>query len=401
MLRYLTAGESHGQALTVIIEGMVAGVPLLHAHIDEQLRRRQQGHGRGGRMLIEKDEVTILAGVRHGQTLGSPIALLVQNRDWRNWSRVMSPAPLAAGEEETAAAPADNKGMGRHRAVTRVRPGHADLSGALKYNRDDARDILERASARETTMRVAAGAVARQLLAQFGVQVTGHVVRIGDVAASPVTASVADVAEAAEASPVRCADPEASAAMVAAIDAAKAARDSLGGIVEVIATGLPPGLGSHVQFDRKLDGRLAQALMSMQAVKGVEIGNGFASASQPGSAVHDEIFWAAETGFRRETNWAGGLEGGMTNGEPLVIRAALKPIATLYKPLRTVDMKTKEPVQASVERSDTCAVPAGAVIAENIVAFVLAQAWLEKFGGDSLGEVRRNYEGYVQQVASF
>lgn len=401
MLRYLTAGESHGQALTVIIEGMVAGVPLLQAHIDEQLRRRQQGYGRGGRMLIEKDEAAILAGVRHGETLGSPIALLVHNRDWRNWSTVMSPAPLAADAEDAAAPPADNKGMGRHRAVTRVRPGHADLSGALKYDRDDARDILERASARETAMRVAAGAVARQLLHQFGVQVTGHVVRIGAVAADTAGLDAKQIADAAEASPVRCADPTAAAAMVAAIDEAKAARDSLGGVVEVIATGLPPGLGSHVQWDRKLDGRLAHALMSMQAVKGVEIGHGFGSAAMPGSQVHDEIFWSEAKGFHRVTNGAGGLEGGMTNGEPLVIRAALKPIATLYRPLRTVDMKTKEPIEASIERSDTCAVPAGAVIAENIVAFVLAQAWLEKFGGDSLAEVRRNYEGYLRQVAAF
>lgn len=401
MLRFLTAGESHGQALTVIVEGMVAGVPLLKADIDHQLWRRQQGHGRGGRMLIEKDEVTIVAGVRHGETLGGPIALLVQNRDWRNWSRVMSPAPLEADEDDDAAAPADNKGMGRMRAVTRVRPGHADLTGALKYNRDDARDILERASARETTMRVAAGAVARQLLHAFGVQVTGHVVRIGPVTADTGSLSAAEIAAKAEDSPVRCADAEAAAAMVAAIDEAKAQRDSLGGIVEVVATGLPPGLGSHVHFDRKLDGRLAQGLMSMQAVKGVEIGNGFASAASPGSLVHDEIFWRDESGFSRQTNYAGGLEGGMTNGEPLVVRAALKPIATLYKPLRTVDMKTKEPVQASVERSDTCAVPAGAVIAENIVAFVLAQAWLEKFGGDSLDEVRRNYDGYIGQVRRF
>lgn len=401
MLRFLTAGESHGQALTVIVEGMPAGVPLQKADIDHQLWRRQQGHGRGGRMLIEKDEVTILSGVRYGETLGSPVALLLLNRDWRNWSRIMSPAPLAAGEEDDAAAPADNKGMGRMRAVTRVRPGHADLSGALKYDRADARDILERASARETAMRVAAGAVARSLLHAFGVQVTGHVVRIGAVTAQTEHLSAADIAAAAERSPVRCADPEAAAAMVAAIDEAKAARDSLGGIVEVIATGLPPGLGSHVHFDRKLDGRLAQALMSMQAVKGVEIGNGFASAASPGSQVHDEIFWSENDGFWRQTNFAGGLEGGMTNGAPLVVRAALKPIATLYKPLRTVDMHTKEPVQASVERSDTCAVPAGAVIAENIVAFVLAQAWLEKFGGDSLGEVRRNYEGYIGQVRRF
>lgn len=395
MLRYLTAGESHGQALVTIVEGMPAGVPVRAEAINQQLRRRQEGYGRGGRMKIERDEVRILSGVRHGETLGGPIALLVENRDWKNWEQVMNPAPA----DQLPGAGADE--LGRTRELTRPRPGHADLTGALKYLRRDARDILERASARETAMRVAAGTVARQLLECFGVRFTGHVVSIGPVQANLDGLSPEQIAAAAEPSPVRCADPKAAGQMVAEIDAAKRDGDSLGGVVEVIVTGLPPGLGSHVAWDRKLDGRLAQALMSVQAVKGVEIGLGFEAARRRGSRVHDEIYYANDKGFFRHTNGAGGLEAGMTNGQPLVVRVALKPIATLYTPLHTVDMLTKEGVEASVERSDTCAVPAGAVIAEAAVAFVLADAWLEKFGGDSLTEVRRNVEGYLAQVRRF
>lgn len=398
MLRYLTAGESHGQALVVIVEGMPAGVPLARDQVNRHLARRQLGYGRGGRMRIERDEIEFLSGVRHGETLGSPIAMLLRNRDWAHWTRVMSPDPP---EGEGAGDPA--------RAVTRPRPGHADLNGCLKYDRADARDVLERASARETAARVAAGAVARALLEPFGVRVVGHVLRIGPVEAKRaaghdaalLSGDLDELAAAAEASPVRCADAEASAAMVAEIDRARADRDSLGGVVEAIVAGVPPGLGSHVHWDRKLDGRIAGAVMSVQAVKGVELGLGFEAARRRGSAAHDEIFWSPARGFFRTSNNAGGTEGGISNGMPLVVRAALKPIATLYRPLRTVDMKTKRPLEASVERSDTCAVPAGAVIVEAVVAFEVARAWLEKFGGDSLAEVRRNYEGYLAQMRAF
>lgn len=409
MLRFFTAGESHGQALVAIVEGMPAGVPLVREQVNRHLARRQGGYGRGNRQKIERDEVEFLSGVRHGETLGSPIALLIRNRDWSHWTHIMSPDPPGAQPGVDSPTPgAGAAQVGPARIVTRPRPGHADLNGSLKYDRADARDVLERASARETAARVAAGAVARALLEPFGVRLVGHVVQIGPIAASRPTGQAAalagdlgELAQAAEASPVRCADPEASAAMVAEIDRARADRDSLGGIVEVVAAGLPPGLGSHVSWDRKLDGRIAAAVMSVQAVKGVEIGLGFEAARRRGSAVHDEIFWSRERGFYRGSNNAGGTEGGMTTGEPLVLRAALKPISTLYRPLRTVDMKTKEPLEAAVERSDTCAVPAGAVIVEHAVAFELARAWLEKFGGDSLREVRRNWEGYLAQVRAF
>src|SRR5205809_1458232 len=346
------------------------------------------GYGRGARMKIEADQIEWLAGVRAGETLGSPIAMLVWNRDWEHWRDVMAPEPDAPGAE-------------RRRQVTRPRPGHADLAGSLKYDRQDARDILERASARETVARVACGAVCKLLLEQFGIEVGSHVVELGGVGARHAVDGArhavplpAPLNAAADASPVRCLDPEAEREMIARIDAAQAAGDTLGGVVEVVALGAPVGLGSHVSWDRKLDGRLAQALMSIPAVKGVELGLGFEAARRKGSEVHDEIL----PGLARATNRAGGTEGGMTTGEPLVARVAMKPISTLMAPLRTVDLKTGGPAQAQSERSDVTAVPAMGVIAEAMMALVLAQALLEKFGGDALSETKRNFEGYLAQV---
>ena len=395
MLRFTTAGESHGPALVAVLEGMPAGLSLSTDDIDRQLARRQQGYGRGRRMQIEKDEVELLAGVRAGETIGSPIALLIRNRDWKNWQDVMNPA-LNDGEAAGAA---------RRRAVTRPRPGHVDLSGLLKYDRADARDVLERASARETTARVAVSAVCRKLLEQFGVRIGSHVVHLGGVDARPPATIPDDLNAASDPSPLRTLDPEAEREMITRIDEAKRAGNTLGGICEVICDGLPVGLGSHVSWDRKLDGRLAGALMSIPAVKGVEIGMGFAGARLPGSEVHDEIDWDGNgrptTGnVRRRTNRAGGLEGGITTGEPLVIRVAKKPIATLMRPLGTVDLATGGPAAAVAERSDVTAVPAMGVIAEGMVALVVAEAFLEKFGGDSVGETRANYEAYVERVGT-
>lgn len=389
--RFTTAGESHGPALTALVEGVPAGVPLSAEWIDRELRRRQGGYGRGGRMRIESDRAEILSGVRHGETLGSPVTLLVHNRDWANWTVPMSPAaPEEAGDDETM------------RRVLLPRPGHADLVGVLKYHRHDARDILERASARETTMRVAAGAVAKRLLDELGVSIGSHVVSLGGIDARVPEEVPEALNEASDPSPVRCLDPEAEGRMIDAIDAAKAAGDTLGGVVEVVARGVPAGLGSHVSWDRKLDGRLAAAMMSIQAIKGVEIGIGFGGAMLPGSRVHDEIvrdpLHGRGGGFGRATNRAGGLEGGITTGAPLVVRAAMKPISTLMQPLGTVDLRTGEPGEAVRERSDVCAVPAAAVVGEAMVAIVLAGAVLEKFGGDSLGELRRNWEGYLEQI---
>ncbi|HEV2644521.1 MAG TPA: chorismate synthase, partial [Candidatus Elarobacter sp.] len=356
MLRFTTAGESHGPALVSIVEGMPAGVPVLAADIDAQLARRQQGYGRGRRMQIETDRAELLSGVRAGETLGSPIAMLIRNADWRNWEEIMSPAPLAGD-------PAPRK-----RSVTRPRPGHADLAGMLKYDRHDARDILERASARETTARVAAGAVARALLTQLGVRIGSHVVELGDVVARRPDSMPDDLAAAADASPLRTLDADAESRMVALIDEAKRAGDTLGGICEVVATGVPVGLGSHVSWDRKLDGRTAAALMSIPAVKGVEIGMGFGAARLHGSRVHDEIEpderATAAGRVHRRTNNAGGMEGGMTTGEPIVVRVAMKPISTLMRPLGSVEMATREPAPSTVERSDVTAVPAMGVIAE-------------------------------------
>jgi chorismate synthase len=392
MLRFTTAGESHGQALISILEGMPAGVPLVAADIDRELARRQQGYGRGRRMQIEQDAAEFLAGVRAGETIGSPIAMLIPNRDWKNWIAVMDPAPR------------DDDPQPRRRAVTRPRPGHADLTGILKYDRADARDILERASARETTARVAAGAVCRALLALFGVRIGSHLVHLGGIDAAPPESFPDDINAAADGSSLRTLDPGAESRMIAAIDAAKATGNTLGGICEVVATGLPVGLGSHVSWDRKLDGRLAAAMLSIPAVKGMEIGLGFDAARRTGAEVHDEIDPDPERtiagGVRRRTNRAGGLEGGMTTGEPLVLRVAMKPISTLMRPLGTVDVVTGAPAAAVAERSDVTAVPAMGVIAEAMTAFVLAQAWLEKFGGDSLSELRRNVDGYLAHVST-
>jgi chorismate synthase len=394
MLRFTTAGESHGQALVSILEGMPAGLPLLAADVDSELARRQQGYGRGRRMQIERDTVELLSGVRAGETIGSPIAMLVHNRDWKNWQEIMDPAPRA---EDAGGAP-------RRRAVTRVRPGHADLTGILKYDREDARDILERASARETTARVAAGAVARRMLAELGVTIGSHLVHLGGVDARRPDPMPAPLNEAADASQLRTLDADAERAMIDRIDAAKRAGNTLGGICEVIADGLPVGLGSHVSWDRKLDGRLAAAIMSIPAVKGVEIGMGFQTARVTGAEVHDEITLAPGRtragNVRRTSNRAGGLEGGMTTGEPLVLRVAMKPISTLMRPLGTVDVATGESASAVAERSDVTAVPAMGVIAEAMTALVLADAMLEKFGGDSLSETQRNLDGYLSHVAA-
>ena len=379
--RFTTAGESHGRGLVAVLEGIPAGLPLSAERVNVELKRRMGGYGRGARMKIEADQIEWLAGVRAGETLGSPIAMLVWNRDWEHWQDVMAPEADAPGGE-------------RRRQVTRPRPGHADLAGSLKYDRQDARDILERASARETVARVACGAVCKVLLEQFGVEVGSHVVELGGVTAKYRSPLPAPLNAASDSSPVRCLDPDAEKEITARIDAAKAAGDTLGGVVEVVALGVPVGLGSHVSWDAKLDGRLAQALMSIPAVKGVELGLGFEAARRKGSEVHDEIL----PGLARATNRAGGTEGGMTTGEPLVARVAMKPISTLMSPLRTVDLKTGAPAQAQSERSDVTAVPAMGVIAEAMLALVLAQALLEKFGGDALSETKRNFAGYLAQV---
>ena len=392
-MRYLTAGESHGPQLTAIIEGLPAGLEISPDMLDQQLARRQQGYGRGDRMKIEKDRADILSGVRWGKTLGSPVTLVVKNHDWVNWFEKMSPLAEHEGQAE---------------AVTRPRPGHADLAGAMKYGHRDVRNILERSSARETAVRVAVGAVARGLLNALDIQIGGVVTEVGGVMAKPSSVSYEHQWDQAAASEMSCCDPVAELEMKRLIDHTKAIGDTLGGVVEVQVLGLPPGLGSHVQWDRKLDARLAMALMSIQAIKGVEIGLGFETARRPGSQVHDEISYdlsALERGsniaYTRSTNNAGGLEGGMTNGEPLVIRAAMKPIPTLYTPLQSVDIATHEPYEASVERSDTCAVPAALVVAEAVVAIELAQALLEKFGGDSLDEMRRNRDTYLAGLRDF
>ena len=392
-IRFVTAGESHGPALVSLVEGVPAGLALLAGDVNADLARRQQGYGRGRRMQIERDEVEFLSGVRAGETLGSPIAMLVRNRDWKNWQEIMDPAPRD-GDADGA----------RKRAVHRPRPGHADLTGILKYDRDDARDILERASARETTARVAAGAVCRKLLAECGVTLGSHLVHLGGIDAARPAELTADLNAAADASPLRTLDADAEARMVALIDATKREGNTLGGICEVVVRGLPVGLGSHVSWDRKLDGRLAQAMLSIPAVKGVEIGMGFETARRTGAEVHDEIEMApgnTRTGnVRRRTNRAGGLEGGMTTGEPLVIRVAMKPISTLMRPLGTIDTQTGEKAEAVAERSDVTAVPAMGVIAEAMAALVMADAMVEKFGGDSMGELRRNLDAYLAHVAA-
>jgi chorismate synthase len=384
MIRFLTAGESHGRALVVILEGIPAGLSLDFAAIDHELKRRQGGYGRGRRMVIESDRAEILSGVRRGETIGGPIAMTIQNRDWSNWQHTMS----------LEADPPEDAGGARRGTVTRPRPGHADLAGVAKFDRGDIRDILERASARETAARVAAGAVARQLLAAVGVQLTSHVFAVGSHHLDEdATVPFERAAALAYDAPLRCVDPEIEARMVAEIDAAREAGDTVGGAFEVLATGLPPGLGSYIQWDRKLDGRLAQALMSIPAIKAVGVGLGPAAAYRRGSRVHDELIpdpaGTRSTRIGRPTNNAGGLEGGVTNGEDLRISAWMKPISTLMKPLRSVDVTTMTESAAAIERSDVCAVPAAAVVGEAMVTLVLADALVEKFGGDSMSELTR------------
>jgi chorismate synthase len=387
MLRFTTAGESHGKALVVIVEGLPAGLPVAAEQVNHELGRRMQGYGRGARMKIEQDCIEWVAGVRSGETLGSPVAMLVPNRDWSNWQDVMAPEG-APGEA-------------RRRKVTRPRPGHADLVGVLKFDREDARDILERASARETAARVAAGALARRLLDEFGIEIGSHVVSLGGIATYPPSPLPVPLNPAVDGSPIRVLNREAESSIIRRIDQAKRDGDTLGGEVEIVARGLPAGLGSHVSWDKKLDGRLAAMLMSLPAVKGVEIGLGMEAARRPGSQVHDPIVSSGDErggGFSRKGNNAGGLEGGMSTGEPLVVRIAMKPISTLMAPLPTVDIASGQAAQAQSERSDVTAVPALGVIAEAVVALVLGDAMREKFGGDSLSEMRRNFDGYLGQL---
>ena len=382
-LRFITAGESHGPGLTCIVEGLPAGLRLDADAMNRDMARRQLGHGRGGRMKIERDRAEVTAGVRHGRTLGGPVALQIANRDYANWEERMNPWPVDAEIPE----------------VHLPRPGHADLVGTQKYNFSDVRNVLERASARETAARVAGGALARAFLSALGVEVRSHVVQIGSEHApardEPLTVSDFD---GVDDDPVRCLDRQASRAMVAHINAQRKANESLGGVFEVIAFGLVPGLGSHVSWEQRLDGRLAGALCSIQAIKGVGLGEGFDLAGTPGSGAHDELFHDAERGYYRETNHAGGLEGGMTNGEPLVARAAMKPLPTLTKPLRSVDIATKEPAQALRERTDSCTVPAAGVVGEAMVAFVLARAYREKFGGDHVDDVAAAVAAYRERI---
>jgi chorismate synthase len=400
-LRFLTSGESHGRALTGIIEGIPSGLSLSSEDIDRELLRRQGGYGRGGRMKIETDHAQIISGVRLGKTIGSPISILIENRDWENWREVMSPEPRVS-----RSAVQDKKGE----PITRPRPGHADLAGALKYDHVDIRNILERSSARETAMRVALGAIAKKFLSEFGIKIGSHVIQIGEHKAAVRGIDGEDLMKIfgkAERSPVRCADEGASKKMVKHIDEAIRKGDSLGGVFEVFAMGVPVGLGSHIQWDLKLDGMLAQAVMSIQAIKGVEVGLGFKMAGDFGSRVMDEIFYGGAElksrgmKFYRKTNNAGGIEGGMSNGMPVIIKAAMKPIPTLRRPLMSVDIRTKKPFGAAYERSDVCAVPAAAVVAEAMIALVLADVFMRKFGGDSEKQVRRNYKSYISYLNSF
>ncbi|MHB8882235.1 MAG: chorismate synthase [Thermodesulfovibrionales bacterium] len=395
-IKFITSGESHGPALTGIIEGIPAGLGISTEEIGRDLKRRQGGHGRGGRMKIEADHAQILSGVRWGRTLGSPISLMIENRDWKNWSEGMSP---------------DAAHRGSIKPVTKPRPGHADLAGVLKYDQEDARNILERSSARETAMRVGLGAIAKKFLADLGIVTGSYLLQIGSVRTGVRTETLGPrdllkLFAAAERSAVRCPDPAASKKMIALIDRALREGNSLGGIFEVFITGLPVGLGSHVQWDRKLDARLSQAVMSIQAIKGAEIGLGFEMGRRPGSEVMDEIFYKKSkrteaAAFYRKTNNAGGIEGGMSNGMPVIIRAVMKPIPTLRRPLMSVDLRTKRPFEAAYERSDTCAVPAAAVVAEAMAALIIADAVLEKFGGDSMREVKRNYASYLKYLGSY
>lgn len=380
MIRCLMAGESHGKGLVAIIEGLPAGIPIDQGFINKQLAKRQGGYGRGGRMAIEHDRVEILTGVRNGLSLGSPVSLMIHNRDWANWAEIMASEPGAAIDQKT---------------VTLPRPGHADLSGGIKYHQQDLRNVLERASARETAIRVAVGAIAQSILAHFGVSFWGHVVSLGFIRAQ---VDYQGLNEALYETPLYCTDPQATLAMIEAIDQAKAQGDTLGGVAEVVVQGLPMGIGSYVHYDRKLDGKLAMAVMSVQAFKGVEIGLGFACGKLLGSQVHDEIFYEETAGFYHGSNHCGGIEGGMTNGEDLIIRGVMKPIPTLYRPLRSVDLQSKEEGLATVERSDACALPAASVVMENAVAWAILESFFEKFSGDHFDDVQEQWTNYLKQI---
>lgn len=389
MFRFTTAGESHGRALVAIVEGLPAGLPIDIEQINHELWRRQQGYGRGARMKIEQDRVEVLSGVRHGLALGSPLALMIENKDWENWNEVMAVEPAELAPEKS-------------RRVKRPRPGHADLAGGLKYDARDLRNVLERASARETAARVACGALSKQLLTAFGVEIRSHVIQLGGIPEKALELTFDQISAIPEDAPLNCADVETQQRMMDLIDQKKSEGDTLGGIFEVVARGTPPGLGSHTSWDQKLDGRLAQAIMSIHAVKAMAIGAGIEASSLPGSEVHDEIGYNDESKeFIRETNRAGGLEGGVTNGEEIRVRGHLKPISTLRRALRSVDIDTKQEERAAFERSDITVVPAGGIIGEAMVALVLAQAMREKFGGDSLGEMKRNFEGYREQLRGY
>ncbi|AUD14009.1 MULTISPECIES: chorismate synthase [unclassified Planococcus (in: firmicutes)] len=390
-MRYLTAGESHGPQLTAIIEGLPAQLPLTAEMINKELKRRQGGHGRGRRMQIETDTVEIVSGVRHGKTLGSPVALVVKNDDWKHWTNVMGIEPIEETDEVK-------------RQLTRPRPGHADLNGGMKYGHRDLRNVLERSSARETTVRVAVGAVAKQLLAELGVKIVSHVTEIGGIKVDPTSyigKSADEIRAIVEEDAVYCADSSKTKEMTDLIDATKKNGDSIGGTVEVIVEGMPAGIGSYVHYDRKLDAKIAASVMSINAFKGVEFGLGFEMARRPGSEVHDEIIWSEEAGYTRSTNNLGGFEGGMTTGMPIIVRGVMKPIPTLYKPLKSVDIETKEPFQASIERSDSCAVPAASIVAEHVVAFEAANALLEQFDADQLPRLKENIESYKAYTKEF
>ncbi|QMT16185.1 chorismate synthase [Planococcus maritimus] len=390
-MRYLTAGESHGPQLTAIIEGLPAQLPLTAEMINKELKRRQGGHGRGRRMQIETDTVEIVSGVRHGKTLGSPVALVVKNDDWKHWTNVMGIEPIEGTDEVK-------------RQLTRPRPGHADLNGGMKYGHRDLRNVLERSSARETTVRVAVGAVAKQLLSELGVKIVSHVTEIGGIKVDPASyigKSADEIRDIVEQDAVYCADSSKTKEMTDLIDATKKNGDSIGGTVEVIVEGMPAGIGSYVHYDRKLDAKIAASVMSINAFKGVEFGLGFEMARRPGSEVHDEIVWDEQQGYTRSTNNLGGFEGGMTTGMPIIVRGVMKPIPTLYKPLKSVDIETKEPFQASIERSDSCAVPAASIVAEHVVAFEAANALLEQFDADQLPRLKENIESYKAYTKEF
>ncbi|MCA1054638.1 chorismate synthase [Rossellomorea aquimaris] len=390
-MRYLTSGESHGPQLTTIIEGLPAGMPIEAEDINEDLARRQKGYGRGRRMQIETDRVSIVGGVRHGYTLGSPLGLVVENKDWTHWTKVMGIESLSPGEAEDV-----------KRRISRPRPGHADLVGGMKYGHRDLRNVLERSSARETTVRVAAGSVAKKLLNLLGIEVVGHVLEIGGIKAENLNYdSMEDLKTRTEESPVRCLDENAASSMMKLIDEAKQNGDSIGGVVEVIVEGMPAGVGSYVHYDRKLDAKLAMAIMSINAFKGVEFGLGFEMARKPGSEVHDEILWSEEKGYYRKTNRLGGFEGGMTTGMPIHIKGVMKPIPTLYKPLQSVDIDTKEPFKASIERSDSCAVPSASVVAESVVAWELASAIVDQFHSDQYEKLQKDVEALREETKDY